>query len=86
MTEYRISSHALQEMHSRRIEREMVDAVMSNPAQKVPQLAGIVCYQSKIDIKGKTFLLRVMVNEDASPPVVVTAYRTSKIDKYWRDK
>jgi hypothetical protein len=27
--------------------------------------------------------LRVMVNESIQPPVVVTAYRTSKISKYW---
>jgi len=25
-----------------------------------------------------------MVNETVDPPVVVTAYRTSKISKYWR--
>jgi hypothetical protein len=33
---------------------------------------------------GKTYLLRVMVNETVDPAVVVTAYRTSKIKKYWR--
>jgi hypothetical protein len=32
---------------------------------------------------GKDYLLRAMVNEATDPPVVVTVYRTSKIDKYW---
>jgi hypothetical protein len=29
------------------------------------------------------FLLRIVVDEDEQPPVIVTAYRTSKIEKYW---
>jgi len=86
LKEYRISSHALQEMDRRNIGHEMVDAIMANPVQKVPELGNIVCYQSKVEIEEKTFLVRVMVNEDANPPVIVTVYRTSKIGKYWRDK
>ena len=30
------------------------------------------------------YLLRVFVDLDRDPPEVVTAYRTSKVDKYWR--
>jgi hypothetical protein len=37
-----------------------------------------------VEIGAKRYLLRVMVNETVNPPVVVTAYRTSKITKYWR--
>jgi hypothetical protein len=43
-------------------------------------------YQSRIEA-GKPpqkYLLRVFVDVDREPPDVVTAYRTSKIDKYWR--
>jgi hypothetical protein len=29
------------------------------------------------------YLLRVVVAEDEQPPVIVTACRTSKIEKYW---
>jgi hypothetical protein len=32
----------------------------------------------------KVYLVRVVVETDRQPPEVVTAYRTSKIDKYWR--
>ncbi|MGA3026318.1 MAG: hypothetical protein ABSF98_16260 [Bryobacteraceae bacterium] len=27
---------------------------------------------------------RVVVAEDEQPPVIITAYRTRKIEKYWR--
>lgn len=32
----------------------------------------------------KTYLIRVVVDVDRAPCEVVTAYRTSKVDKYWR--
>ena len=42
-------------------------------------------YQSKVDFKeGKIFLVRVVTAEKAGMPVVVTVYRTSKVEKYWR--
>ena len=47
-------------------------------------MEGITCFQSRVDIDGKQYLLRVMVNDSVNPPVVVTAYRTNKIAKYWR--
>ena len=53
-------------------------------AEIVPEHGDIVCYQSKVDINQKPYLVRVMVNETATPPKVVTVYRTSKISKYWK--
>jgi hypothetical protein len=29
------------------------------------------------------YLLRVVVDEGEQPPVIITVYRTSKIEKYW---
>ena len=34
----------------------------------------------------KTFLVRIFVDVDRDPAEVVTAYRTSKISKYWKEK
>lgn len=84
MKNYRISSHALYEMERRDIEQDLVDTFVSNPDQKVLELDDIVCYQSKIIMNNKIYLLRVMVNENSVPHVVVTVYKTSKIEKYWR--
>jgi DMSO/TMAO reductase YedYZ molybdopterin-dependent catalytic subunit len=33
---------------------------------------------------GTMYLLRAVVAADKDPPVLVTLYRTSKIEKYWR--
>ena len=33
---------------------------------------------------GKLYLLRVVVAGDEEPPLVITAYRTSKIEEYWK--
>ncbi len=42
--------------------------------------------QSRIALQGKTYLVRVFVDVDRKPPEVMTVYRTSKIEKYWRDE
>ena len=53
-------------------------------SKKVPEHEHVICYQSKIDINDKEYLVRVMVNEAMKPAKVVTVYRTSKIRKYWK--
>ena len=47
---------------------------------------GRAVYQAKCDMgePPKTYILRVFVDIDRKPPYVVTVYRTSKIEKYWR--
>jgi hypothetical protein len=81
---FHVSAHAQAEMLRRGIPRAMVDAVLVSPEQIVAEHGGIMCYQSRVTISQKPYLLRVMVNETSLPPVVVTVYRTSKISKYWR--
>jgi len=45
-----------------------------------------VVFQSRVpmDVPERLFLVRVFVDIDRRPPEIVTAYRTSKIEKYWR--
>ena len=69
---------------SGRFARELVEQVLQSPQQKFPAVKNVTCYQSRIDMNGKEYLLRVMVNETIKPPKVVTACRTSKVTKYWR--
>ena len=73
------------ELEARQIPRILVETVLESPEQKNAVLENISCYQSRVEISGKHYLLRVLVNETVQPPVVVTAYRTSKIRKYWRE-
>jgi hypothetical protein len=81
---HELSAHVQQEMLRRGIPLAVVEAILAAPAQKVPEHGDIVCYQSKIEINQKPYLVRVMVSETKTPPKVVTVYRTSKINKYWK--
>jgi len=81
---HKLSAHVQQEMVRRGIPLAVVESVLAAPAQKVPEHGDVVCYQSKVEINQKPYLVRVMVNGKATPPKVVTVYRTSKINKYWK--
>ncbi len=65
-------------------QQRLVEQALYNPEQKVQEVNDITCYQSRVEINGKAYLLRVMVNETMDPAIVVTVYRTSKVSKYWR--
>ena len=81
---YKLSAHVQREMERRGIPLAVVESVLAVPAQKVPEHGVVVCYQPKVEINQQPYLVRVMVNETATPPKVVTVYRTSKINKYWK--
>lgn len=81
---FHFSKHVLEELEERKIPRTLLDGVLQAPEQKVPEVEDITCFQSQVDINGKSYLLRVMVNERFNPPVVVTVYLTKRINKYWR--
>ena len=82
---FRYSGHACEELVRRGIPREIADEVLRQPEQIVLERAPRKAYQSRVDFgAGKVFLVRLIVDETADPAVVVTAYRTSKVNKYWR--
>ncbi|MBW4570470.1 MAG: DUF4258 domain-containing protein [Tolypothrix carrinoi HA7290-LM1] len=82
---YQISRHAQTEMERRGISLSLVESVLDNPQQIVTERDGRKVYQSQVEFgSGKVFLLRVIVADEVDPKVVITVYRTSKIDKYWR--
>ena len=82
---FRLSRHALEEIERRGIPRDLLDQVLQNPQQILPERDGKKIYQSQVEFGGsKLFLLRAIVNDAVEPAVVVTVYRTSKIEKYWR--
>jgi hypothetical protein len=60
--------------------------VLNNPEQIVPEYGGLEARQSRVELEGKRYLVRVIVAERPDAIVVVTAYRTSRIGKYWRSE
>ena len=83
---YVIKPYARMEMRRRQITEEQVRAVLSAPGQILPAAWGRRIYQSRLFVPEaqKEYLFRVVVDFGPTPPEVVTVYRTSKIEKYWR--
>ena len=73
-------------MVRRKITQEDVRIVLANPEQMEMVREGRAVYQAKFETgePPKTYILRVFIDIDRKPPYIVTVYRTSKIEKYWR--
>src|SRR5438552_8286781 len=84
--EYVVSPHARDELARRGLTDAVIAAVLRNPDQRFDVRPGRAVLQSKSqpDARGRVLLVRVFVDVDRNPAEVVTAYRTSKVDKYWR--
>lgn len=81
---YRLTDHAREEAERRSIPLEVLHAVMTMPDQIVEAHSGRKVYQSLVEIEGKLYVVRAIV-EESDPLVVITVYRTSNVKKYWSD-
>lgn len=83
---YVITDHARIELSRRGLSEEIIHAILSAPEQRCAVRPGRAVLQSRLPFEESAtiFLVRVFVDIDRHPAEVVTAYRTSKIDKYWR--
>lgn len=84
--DYILTDHAIRELRRRDLDKQHVDDVLRNPGQRLEVRPGRVVLQSKTQRGNTEYLLRVFVDIDRNPAEVVTAYRTSKVEKYWRDQ
>jgi hypothetical protein len=82
---YRLSTHAQEEIEHRKIPQGLVESVIEKPDQIVLERGSLKAYQSKRDIGGKMFPVRVIIDDGVDPAVVVTSYKTTKIEKYWKN-
>ncbi len=84
---FHLTTHVDDELILRSIPRSFLEEVLANPQQKRPAANGRTAYQSKVTFPdAKLYLLRAIVDERLEPAIVITVYRTSKIDKYWSAK
>jgi len=80
-----LTNHARLEMVRRGIAEDLVMAILERPEQEVAEREGLVAYQSRLATEdGRVMLVRVIAEDRSTPRKVITVYRTSKIDKYWR--
>lgn len=80
-----LTPHAEVELRRRGLEPSLIGEVLAAPERRNPFRPGRDVLESRLELGGKRYLVRVFVDVDRSPAEVVTAYRTSKIAKYWRD-
>ena len=85
---YVLTPHARFEMERRGLSEELIGEVLQAPEQRRELRPGRHLLQSRISMgePEKVYVVRVIVDVDRNPNEVVTAYRTSKIDKYWRQE
>lgn len=87
---YRISDHARMEMNRRGIAEEVVETVLVKAEQVIETPSGRKILQGRIRFPaaptGRLYLIRVVVDPAEEPPLVITVYRTSKVQKYWRSE
>ena len=78
--------HAERDLSSRQIPREMVMEAVNNPQERVPGHSGRWVYQSRFfdTVHSEELLLRVVVEESKEELLILSIYKTSKIDKYWQ--
>ena len=87
MVVYVFTPHARFEMARRGLPEVVVREVLSAPGQRIEIRPGRVLYQSIVEEPqgaGRR-LVRVVVDVDRQPAEVVTAYRTCRIARYWRE-
>jgi hypothetical protein len=69
-------------MRRRGLGSDVVRRVLAAPDDRSQMRPGRDVLQSAVDLGGRTYLVRVFVDIERTPPEVVTAYRTSRIRKY----
>lgn len=85
MPDFVLTGHARAEAERRGIPVETVQAVAAAPQQVVEGYGGLRVRQSRVEfVDGRLYLVRVVVNDTVEPARIVTVYRTSKVEKYWR--
>ena len=83
-----LTDHAREQMEKRGILETHVRTLLGKPQDTRPVRRGRIVVQGMISVgePPSDYLLRVFLDVDRSPPEVVTAYRTSKIEKYRSDR
>jgi uncharacterized membrane protein len=82
--EYSFSKHFLDQLAKRDLIEAEILETLRHPQQVVEQPPDRRVLQSIFNTDGKKYMIRVIVTSGRDPEVAITAYKTSKIDKYWK--
>ncbi len=70
------STHSLEQMTLRGIDKTLTDLILLKPDEVIQQ-ENLTVYQSIIKQNNKNYLIRIFVNLQKLPPLIVTVYKTS---------
>jgi len=79
------SKHSLEQMQLRNIRKSIVEEILGNPDHVIKEDGKKVYHSVKVS-GGKRYLFRIFVSINKTPNIVITVYRTSKIEKYYEGK
>ena len=80
-----LSDHARLQTKRRALDEDVVLAVARAPEQVIETRPGREVRQSRVAFadREEPYLVRVVVDTAEGQEIIVTAYRTSRIEKYW---
>lgn len=77
---------ARKKLERRGITEERIRETINFPAQIVTGYGGRKVAHKKYMIEDKEYLLRVVYEEKEDMDIVVTAYLTSQVERYWKEE
>jgi len=78
----KFSYHAMEQIQLRKLKKSDIESVIKNPDRILKFNNEVVIYHKIVFEGEKAYLYRVFVNIGKEPNLVITAYKTSKIEKY----
>jgi hypothetical protein len=80
--DFSFSKHAKERIHDRGLSQKIVSKTINTPDRILQKSECKQVFQKIVKENESTYLYRVFVNICKQPPLIITAYKTSKVDKY----
>lgn len=79
--------HAVERMLERELDSSLVLDIAENPQQLLEEEEVKIAQRRYFDGEArKEYLIRVFFKEQEGEKIIVSAYRTSKVQKYWKEE
>lgn len=79
---FQFSNHVIEKIEARSLSRQIIEEILQSKEKKIIKEGNIDIHQKIVIEIDKPYLYRIFVNNSKKPFLVVTAYKTSKIEKY----
>ena len=81
------TAHAEEQIQARNISKDLVLNTLENPQQKTVGFNNRDIYQSRYFdvVEGKQMLIRIITENRDDNVIVISIYKTSKLEKYWSE-